>query len=377
MKGFTAARRSNTVLLGDIQQYIVANAMKHGQDGREPHKIHVSEITKKEWCPRQSYYKLTETPTTDTDNSINHRSETFFDTGHEAHRKWQDWLWGMGVQWGTWKCLNHLCEAVWEGTSPRECPTCQGHSIRYEEVPLEDLEYHLVGHGDGAHRGLNAIIEFKGIGNGTVRIDEPEVYKKALVKTEDSRTILDVEKMWKTISRPFKSHLTQVMIYLWMCKRRGLPFDKAILIYESKANQATKEFVVPYTPRLIEPLLARLKEVVDQVERKELPDRPDGFEKDKKPCSNCLFRSECWEVKVDASQEETPGGSVPTGRRLARRKTQTGEAADLPAAETTSALPTDPQRHHRLGRRPADAAVHAVDPARGVPQHTVGVRRSR
>src|SRR4051812_41773453 len=108
MKGFAATRKSNTTLLKDIQAYMVEQAIKRGQSDREPHKIHVSEVVKENWCPRQAYYKVHKVPSSDLDNSINHRSETFFDTGHEAHQKWQNWLQGMGVLWGTYRCLT--CE---------------------------------------------------------------------------------------------------------------------------------------------------------------------------------------------------------------------------------------------------------------------------
>lgn len=366
-KPFTDARRPNSIILGDIQQYLVSRSLQNDET-REQHKIHVSELTKSDFCPRQAYYKITWAVPTDSKPAIRHRTQSFFDTGHEAHKKWQDWITDMGRMWGTWECRQ--CQYTWPSTSPKSCPECLFPNPDYKEVTLEDPVYPLVGHADGAVTDLNVFLEFKGIGMGTVRIDEPEIFKRHQIKV-DGKTIPDINGMWKAINRPFRSHLLQANLYGWMGKRLGMPFDRMVFIYEFKANQDTKEFVIPFSQRLIKPLIDQLEFISESAKSGQAPDRPVLYSKDAKPCSECPFRTLCW--GGNDSQKEI--GPVSGGTGVSESAGEGSGAGSGVASSTDPEDAPDPRRHNRVGRRRTHAVVHATDTAGGVPRNTVGRRR--
>ena len=105
-----------------------------------------------------------------------------------------------------------------------------------------------------------------------IRIEDPERFKDAGG---------DLKELWRGITRPFKSHLAQGDIYLWICQHNGLPFDKISFVYESKWNQQVKEFTVDYDE-------ARSVKLVDQA-------RAIKYAVDNKQEPLCRFSGECQE----------------------------------------------------------------------------------
>ena len=70
---------------------------------------------------------------------------------------------------------------------------------------------------------------------------------------------------------PLHSHIRQGQLYLWMAWPR---YEEIVFIYESKAHQATKEFVVGYNKNLIAPLLETARGVTSAVKAGIPPPRP-------------------------------------------------------------------------------------------------------
>jgi len=103
------------------------------------------------------------------------------------------------------------------------------------------------GHADGWIKGLgdDCLIEIKSIGSGGLRMEAPAL----MAQSEDN-----VEKAWKNIKTPFRSHQLQGQVYLHLChlmvEEDLLPEapKEIVFIYELKANQEYKEFVVTYNP---------------------------------------------------------------------------------------------------------------------------------
>ena len=227
LKGFAEAKKSSIDLLRDIQTHVTVKEARSGNDHRSKTKIHVSELTKSESCPRRLFYKVSGTPESDTEVSAGHRLVMIWSAGTAEHEKWQGWLREMGDLWGTWHCLQ--CEHEWEATSPPACEKCGGILLRYDEVNLSDAEYNLVGHADGAVPRLDALVEIKSFAAGSVRVENSELVRRHTHKF-DGRDIVDNEGLWKDLKRPLRSHLMQGMIYLWMCDRMGLPYNRIIFI---------------------------------------------------------------------------------------------------------------------------------------------------
>jgi hypothetical protein len=175
------------------------------------------------------------------------------------------------------------------------------HLWAYREITLDaEAEALLVGHADGG--AWSTLAEIKSVGAGSVRIEAPEIWQAA-----DG----DLTKLWKDINRPFKTHVNQVDIYLWICKVRGLPFTSAEFIYESKWNQQVKNFTIEYSEHRSQRLVDQAIAVKYAVEHREEPACrfPGVDEKGKRNCENCPPYDERREVPVIRKRSaRTTGG---------------------------------------------------------------------
>lgn len=262
--------------------------------------IHPSELShQKTFCARSVYLRITEGPL--PPENFDWGLQNIFDEGHSIHAKWQTRLRRNTNLWGNWKCLicgkaarNILEPFGYDHIGPRvdfDCdfspsdgsPAGSYHMWEYAEIGLDATdEAMMYGHADGGFD--NTLVELKSVGTGTVRIEEPEMFKEA-----DG----DLQQLWRGITRPFKTHLNQGDIYLWICNQRGLPFDEISFVYESKWNQQIKEFVVPYNEARSMVLIDQAMELKYCVEHREEPD--------------CRWGDTCKECKpYDARRNDEP-----------------------------------------------------------------------
>jgi hypothetical protein len=322
-------------------------------------------MAKSDWCPRQTYYRLAGA-SPEKGRNFSAQLETVFEEGHAIHAKWQKWLQQMGRLWGKWRCA----ECGWSETATGgtlHCQNCDARQpLEYREVPVEaESEFLIAGHEDGAIEDLNALVEIKSIGNGTVRFDQPELLRQFTVKTEDGKTVIDTDGLWKSLRRPFGSHIRQTQIYLRLCKEMGLPFDKVIFLYEYKATQAHKEFVVKYNPEIAEPLFESALDVKYALKKGKPPPRPDFCGQDKKTCKDCPFFNTCWETTTDdtSGSEEGLGSGTdaqPEGDQ------ETGTRGPVPAPEAGRRRARTAGGSHRSKRRRTDEPVRQDDVVGGV-----------
>ena len=245
-----------TLLVGEIQAWMIKEHAK--PSNRRQDIIHPSEMAKTDWCPRGTYYRIAacreaSNPFLKPPEYVGVQLLNIFDEGHMIHTKWQNRLRDMGLLWGNWEChtcgyvtKSHLFEA---GQFCEHCERSGGVDI-YREVPLRAEQYLISGHADGAIPHLDALIEIKSVGAGTVRIEAPEVYEA----NSDGQKIY-LQGLWKDIKEPFPSHVRQGQLYLRLCNIMGLSFDQIIFIYEAKFNQGVKEFVVKYDPEYCDEML--------------------------------------------------------------------------------------------------------------------------
>lgn len=145
MKQALAAGKVDTVVLGRIQKHLLAR-----EDGeRDMTMLHPSEMAKPDWCPRQSYYRLSPEHDDEPKEEISYVLENIFDEGHFVHGKYQGRLWDLGILRGWFKCL--YCAHRWHDTSPQVCPLCEAPRgcLEYKEVSLRSDDYFITGHADG------------------------------------------------------------------------------------------------------------------------------------------------------------------------------------------------------------------------------------
>jgi hypothetical protein len=308
-----------STLLGDIQKHLLAEHNK--PTDRRTDILHPSEMAKVDWCPRQSYYRISDTPTTDHGEKFSFQMETIWAEGHEIHRKWQQWLRDMGRLWGTWQC--GFCDERWADTSPIQCPRCEGRNLTYLEVPLVSTKYPIAGFEDGADAETNSLIEIKSIGMGTLRMEEPALLREYRVETLAGKKIYDLEALWSGLKHPLLSHRRQTGIYLALAKEMGLPYDKITFLYEYKATQSVKAFTIKYNDELIQPLLDSATDVKYALTSGTPPVRPPHTGKDKTVCKNCPWLRKCWdEDKDDVPLEDglSTKDTLQTQPRVHRRK---------------------------------------------------------
>lgn len=264
LKKFLDAKAKPSRLIGDLERYLLARPV----GDRSTVVLHPSEIIKKDWCKRASWFLLNGYPKIAEKPPL--RLQSIFDTGHQTHAKWQFWFQDMGILHGKFKC--QVCDEITWGTSPEMCGACRAPSSKlvYDEVTLSDDELRIKGHTDGwvkDDKG-DALIEIKTIGPGTIRAEAPDLMMQA-----DG----DFMKAWNNIRRPFSPHILQGQVYLELMRRMGhvgsdgQPINEIVFLYELKADQSFKEFKVQADYELVRHVFDGALQVVRAVEEGKVP----------------------------------------------------------------------------------------------------------
>ena len=269
LTGWMESKKTPTRLIGPIERHILLRPL---DTSRRQDVLHPSELVKDDFCVRAAYFRLIGKVA--PQERPNLRLQSIFDEGHAVHAKWQGYLAEMGVLYGVWDTL--------EGRTWGLSGDLYGDA-KYREVPLTDDALRIAGHSDGWVKGLgdDFLIEIKSIGPGTIRVENPSLFRNG-----------DLFAAWREVRRPFPTHVRQGQLYLALANRmkdRGelesAP-QEIVFIYELKADQSAKEFVVAYDPALSKDALDDAYDIVKAVESGVAPDcRFEG-------CKNCTAYEE-------------------------------------------------------------------------------------
>lgn len=295
-KDMKRALANNSRLSGPVERLLLEkNSQKSSK--RDTAHLHPSEICKKDWCPRSSYYRIMGFP--EPPESLTFQKLNIFAEGNLIHEKWQQWLTEAGV-------------------------------MEQAEVPIFNEEHRIMGHADGVinDKKGRAVIEIKSIGLGTIRFEAYDLFAPY------SKKEIDADQLWSSIKYPFPSHIKQAQLYMYC-----LGIDQGIILYEWKASQDVKEFSIQYQPELISPILASCLSVVRGLEAQTPPDRPTWLFPDHRVCKYCPFNKECW--SENGSKDEVGG--------LLHEVQPSGQAG---RGDTG-----DAQRARRVVRQPSDGAL--------------------
>jgi hypothetical protein len=257
LKDYLDATKHQTRLMGAVERHVLSQP----ESDRAWDVLHPSAIVKDDWCHRGSWFALSGFQP--KDKKPNLRLQNIFDEGHAIHDKWQSRFRDMGALKGRWECL--ICSHYWYDVSPEICPVCDDLAlIKYREVPLRSKRHRIAGHADGWVTGIgnDTLIEVKSVGAGTIRMENP-----GLLYDSDTE-----EQAWRGIKRPFPTHLRQGQVYLHLghlMVKNGLlesfP-DEMVFIYEWKANQDFKEFVIGYEPSFVANIFSFALDIVEAVD---------------------------------------------------------------------------------------------------------------
>jgi CRISPR/Cas system-associated exonuclease Cas4 (RecB family) len=257
---FFDTKKAELKLTGPLQRHL----MQRPPGDRRTDVLHPSEMIKRDWCLRASYFllnghtKIAEKPPL--------RLQNIFDEGHYIHAKWQSYFQEMGVLHGKFKCW--VCDKVTWGTSPENCEHCGASSkkLEYAEVTLVDESLRIAGHTDGWVKGLgdDCLIEVKSIGPGTLRSEASQLMFEA-----DG----DFMKAWKNVRRPFGPHILQGQMYLELMRRMGNEVEEIVFLYELKADQDYKEFPpIKRDYELVRHIFDKAERLIKMIEEKQVPD---------------------------------------------------------------------------------------------------------
>lgn len=298
-KEYLKAMKERGRIIPQVSQYLVRDAVANSGK-RDTKFLHPSEICKKDWCPRSSWYVIKDGAR--PEESLSFQRMNIFAEGTAIHNKWQKWLMHTGILEGNWRC--NVCEGGWYGVSNDEgCPYCSSPNVYYREVPISNEEYHLLGHSDGiiADEKGRAILEIKSVGIGTLRYESPELFAKY------QKGQLTLDKLWKEIKTPFASHLRQINLYMFC-----LGINEGVILYEWKPTQEVKEFEIKFQRELIESILAGCSTVKSALDAGTTPMRPLTASLDAPMCKNCPHYNRCWSIDEDSQDNPgQPAGEVP------------------------------------------------------------------
>lgn len=261
LKSFLSASKRVTRLMGSVERHLLSKPF----DSRNQEVLHPSDIIKPEWCLLASYHALNGNYI-ETREKPALRLSSIFAEGHTIHAKWQNWLNEMGVLYGKWYCSTDNAN-TWGLSSEVN----NGPSIyEYAEVSLKSDKHRISGHADGWVKGLGEdfLIEIKSIGAGTLRFEAP-----ALLAQADG----DLEKAWRNIRAPFRTHQLQGQVYLHLTHlmvEEGLlesAPNEIVFIYELKSNQDYKEFAVQYNPEFTKAIFEKALDLAWAVDNKRPP----------------------------------------------------------------------------------------------------------
>ena len=248
---FLDAKKKSTRLIGDIERHL----QKRPVGDRSTLVLHPSEIIKRDWCKRASYFLLSGHTKVAEKPAL--RLQSIFDEGHYIHAKWQKWFQEMGVLYGRFSCTS--CDFSVFDIGTVDCPACGRHTMEYKEVTLSDDSLRIKGHTDGWIKGIgdDTLIEIKSIGIGTIRAEAPSLMQEANG---------DLMKAWGNVRRPFGPHVMQGQMYLELMKRMGHQIDEIVFLYELKADQSYKEFSIKADYELVRHIFEGAEKVVKAVE---------------------------------------------------------------------------------------------------------------
>jgi len=251
---------------------------------RDTSFFHPSELAKRDWCPRASWYTIKNE--VKADENFSFQRLNVFEEGHAIHHKWQTWLWEAGVLEGNFRCGS--CKHLWWDLSPNHCPECGSTiALSYAEVPVKDEEYGIRGSADGivSDKKGRTLIEIKSVGIGTVRFEDFDLYKQY-----EENPNMGIDGLWKKIRQPFPSHVRQGMLYMHCTGIHDLTF-----IYEWKPSQEVKEFSIKYLPHLVQPILDSCRVLLVALQQKIPPMRPAWAETATcSGCKYCPYKNTCW-----------------------------------------------------------------------------------
>lgn len=219
-------------------------------------------------CPRQTAYQYFTVP---SEREFDPRMQRVWDNGHFMHDRYQQKYFRSCkdfIQYGRWRCT--YCDHVHgDGElrgipEPEKCEKCEKKNFWYDEVIARSEKYYFRG-------AVDMVVRHRETG---------EWYIVDLKSASDS-------SFKRTTTCDYKYKI-QVSIYM-MC----LDINTAVVYYENKNTQYTKEFLVERDSQLEQSIQRTALDLMDILKNGKIPkrkyDSKSTFE-----CRYCDFQRRCW-----------------------------------------------------------------------------------
>lgn len=300
------APKGNQLLLPVIRKHLLMEVNSVDPD-RDTSHLHVSEMSRSDWCARRAYYRVTGAQV-DPVKPMSWSLGNVFAEGNQVQSKYEDMFWSRGWLWGRFKCID--CGESRHTLSPDTCWVCGGN-LAYMETTIVDSSRRLIGNIDIVlmMEDSTVLVEVKTVGLGTVRYSAPALFDRyaAGAKTLD--------QVWSDIHRPFLAHRLQAGMYLALAPElvpELKDVEEVRFLYEWKPSQDVKEFVLTRDKALEEvgPLLEEATVFNKHVALGKVPLRPNWAAPGGAICGDCPHRTVCWADEVDEKGDRDNGESA-------------------------------------------------------------------
>lgn len=173
--------------------------------------------------------------------------------------------------------------------------------FKFKKYPRKEPEARVLrifDHGDYTHMRIMSVLFSLGIVRAAeIRIPPQEIIAgraDAIVGIEGKPYILEIKSSshykFDQLNAPDSDHFKQIQLYMHYFK-----VPQGILLYEDKNTQELKEFVVRYSPDLVQKVLADFEVLKGQIEKDIIPSIPKDIESWR--CEYCEYREECQKIE--------------------------------------------------------------------------------
>jgi len=172
--------------------------------------------------------------------------------------------------------------------------------FKFKNAPAKEKEariLRLFDHGDHMHQLImRPLLSTRAIHVIAAEVDIPPGQlvrgrADAIISDGKEPYVLDIKTMnsmiFRSLEKPKEDNVDQIQLYL-----HYFNIKNGILLYVDKDRLELKEFVVPYDPARVKPLLDGLEKLKNQIEKNIVPPRISTYPSDWQ-CKYCDFREIC------------------------------------------------------------------------------------
>lgn len=286
LKELLKAARIESVLVGDLDKYLLSLNQRPSSHGELDGKFHPSQLAT--GCTRAlTLMMMKVAPKAD---SVAAKGRRIFDVGTDFGRRVQSYLWDMGILEGDWHCRK--CGHEWHTVaveSPRVCPDCGAtlslwYNLDYNEIEILGRFNRSDFAPASAETPDSQVIEVVGHADGRLKLSPVRLLEVKTIKNRDQKTH-PATVCFDELVGPKDEHLRQLNMYMF-CE--GVEYG--VFLYGAKNTQDVKEFQVKMQYELyVKPQLEKAAYILDCLDNRELPLRKcmEQGKGDAKYCNHC------------------------------------------------------------------------------------------